>query len=216
MRARTSGPLTPTNARRDRTEADIEEPASVRRSLVILALGHGARNHFDFTRIDSQHLVVHAHCLARGLGVGKKEFVGAGLDQYVFERGIENVRPVLRTFVVSATTLIPGTSTSIFTSFSRSFLTRGSPPLSRIELTPILEVIVDDPGDLLEGEDVGLVEPHRGGGHAKVASEVAAVGNRETELSSVAAEGVDESSVIKSQGSRGQVRRLGGNAYPAT
>jgi hypothetical protein len=45
--------------------------------------------------------------------------------------------------VVSATTLIPGTSTSIFTSVSRSFLTRGSPPLKRIELTPILAVIVD-------------------------------------------------------------------------
>src|ERR1039458_3759755 len=81
---------------RDRPESDVEESASVRRSLVILALGHGARNHFDFTRVDPQHLVVHAHCLARGLGVGKKEFVGAGLDQHIFERGVENIRPVLR------------------------------------------------------------------------------------------------------------------------
>src|ERR1017187_1556325 len=81
---------------RDRPESDIEESASVRRSLVILALGHGARNHLDLPCIDSQHLVVHAHRLARGLRVGKKEFVGAGLDQYVFERGIEDVRPVLR------------------------------------------------------------------------------------------------------------------------
>src|ERR1039458_4773847 len=51
---------------RDRTEADIEKPASVRSSLVILALGHGARNHLDLTRVDAQHFVVKAHRLAPG------------------------------------------------------------------------------------------------------------------------------------------------------
>ena len=79
------------------------------------------------------------------------------------------------------------------TSFHSSRRASGSPPVRRMSCTPMLASSADEPRDLLVAEDVVAVQPRQAlGGHAVLAAEVAAVGDRDADVADVATVAVDE------------------------
>ena len=64
----------------------------------------------------------------------------------------------------------------------------GSPPVRRTSCTPMLASSADHPRDLLVGEDLVALQPRQAlGGHAVLAAEVAAVGDRDAHVADRAA-----------------------------
>ena len=75
----------------------------------------------------------------------------------------------------------------------KSRRTSGSPPVRRTSVTPIAASSADEPLDLLEVQDVVALEPRQPlGGHAVLAAEVAAVGDRHAQIADPAAVPVEK------------------------
>ena len=87
---------------------------------------------------------------------------------------------------------------SISTSRHSSRRASGSPPVRRTSWTPIDASSRDQPRDLLVGEELVAVQPRQAlGGHAVLAAEVAAVGDRDAHVADRAAVAVDELALMR-------------------
>ena len=95
--------------------------------------------------------------------------------------------------MVSDTSRRPSIAVSIAASRGKSRRTSGSPPVRRTSRTPIAASSAHQPLDLLEAQHLRALQPRQPlGGHAVLAAEVAAVGDRHAQVLDAPAVAVDQ------------------------